>query len=151
MLPPVILVLAGLFLRLLNYGHDTDLFIRYPDNPDYWVIDKYASERYFTDTANATKGSIEPFKVVKAKNTFRIFVLGESTTAGYPYLYNGSFHRWLQYRLMHTYPELQFEVINVSLTAVNSYTVLDFGKQVVKYQLDAVLLILTVIKLTANI
>ncbi|WP_439698216.1 GDSL-type esterase/lipase family protein [Mucilaginibacter sp. AW1-7] len=138
-LPLVILVFAELFLRLFNYGHNTSLFIRYPDNPDYWVINKYASERYFTDTANATKGGIEPFKVVKAKNSFRIFVLGESTTAGYPYLHNGSFHRWLQYRLMHTYPGLQFEVINVSLTAVNSYTVLDFGKQVVKYQPDAVL------------
>jgi lysophospholipase L1-like esterase len=138
-LPLTILVFAELFLRLFSYGHNTDLFIKYPDNPDYWVINKYASERYFTDTVNATRGSIEPFKVVKPKNTFRIIVLGESTTAGYPYLHNGSFHRWLQYRLMHTYPDLQFEVINVSLTAVNSYTVLDFGKQVVKYQPDAVL------------
>jgi lysophospholipase L1-like esterase len=139
-IPVFILLLAEVLLRLLNYGHDTSLFIKYPDDANYWVINKYASEKYFSDTANATKGSIEPFKVEKAKNTFRIFVLGESTTAGYPYLHNGSFHRWLQYRLMHTYPDLNFEVINVSLTAVNSYTVLDFGKQVVNYQPDAVLI-----------
>ncbi|WP_161964508.1 hypothetical protein [Mucilaginibacter endophyticus] len=139
-IPVLILLLAEGLLRLFNYGHDTSLFIRYPDDNSYWVINKYASEKYFTDTANATKGSIEPFKVVKAKNTFRIFVLGESTTAGYPYLHNGSFHRWLQYRLMHMYPDVNFEVINVSLTAVNSYTVLDFGKQVVNYQPDAVLI-----------
>ncbi|WP_162997055.1 GDSL-type esterase/lipase family protein [Mucilaginibacter kameinonensis] len=139
-IPVLILLLAEGLLRLFNYGHDTSLFIRYPDDNNYWVINKYASEKYFTDTANATKGNIEPFKVVKAKNTFRIFVLGESTTAGYPYLHNGSFHRWLQYRLMHTYPDVNFEVVNVSLTAVNSYTVLDFGKQVVNYQPDAVLI-----------
>lgn len=139
-IPVLILLLAEVLLRLFNYGYDTSLFIKYPDDPNYWVINKYASEKYFTDTANATKGNIEPFKVEKAKNTFRIFVLGESTTAGYPYLHNGSFHRWLQYRLMHTYPDVNFEVINVSLTAVNSYTVLDFGKQVVNYLPDAVLI-----------
>lgn len=138
-IPVLILLFAEGLLRLFNYGHDTSLFIRYPDDHNYWVINKYASEKYFTDTGNATKGNIEPFKVQKAKNTFRIFVLGESTTAGYPYLHNGSFHRWLEYRLMHTYPDVNFEVINVSLTAVNSYTVLDFGKQVVNYQPDAVL------------
>ncbi|SEO34670.1 GDSL-like Lipase/Acylhydrolase family protein [Mucilaginibacter gossypiicola] len=138
-IPVLILLLAEVLLRHFNYGHDTSLFIRYPDDHNYWVINKYASEKYFTDTTNATKGNIEPFRVEKAKNTFRIFVLGESTTAGYPYLHNGSFHRWLQYRLMYTYPDVNFEVINVSLTAVNSYTVLDFGKQVVNYQPDAVL------------
>ncbi|MGF7077168.1 GDSL-type esterase/lipase family protein [Mucilaginibacter sp. 3215] len=138
--PVLILLLAEGLLRLFNYGHDTSLFIKYPDDPNYWVISKYASEKYFTDTANATKGNIEPFKVEKAKNTFRIFVLGESTTAGYPYMHNGSFHRWLQYRLMHIYPDINFEVVNVSLTAVNSYTVLDFGKQVINYQPDAVLI-----------
>jgi lysophospholipase L1-like esterase len=138
-IPVLILLLAEVLLRLFNYGHDTSLFIKYPDDPNYWVINKYASEKYFTDTTNATKGNIEPFRIIKAKNTFRIFVLGESTTAGYPYLHNGSFHRWLQYRLMHTYSDVNFEVINVSLTAVNSYTVLDFGKQVANYQPDAVL------------
>jgi tetratricopeptide (TPR) repeat protein len=138
-IPFIILIVAELLLRAFDYGYNTSLFIRYPDDPNYWVINKYASERYFSDTANATKGSIEPFKVDKAPNTFRIFVLGESTTAGYPYFHNGSFHRWLQYRLMHTYPGVHFEIVNVSLTAVNSYTVLDFGKEVVKYQPDAVL------------
>ncbi len=41
---------------------------------------------------------------------------------------------------MHMYPDKNFEVINLSLTAVNSYTVLDFGKQLFKYQPDAVLI-----------
>lgn len=139
LLPLVLLVVIEGLLRLFGYGHDTSLFIKYPDDPHYWVMNKYASERYFSDTANETKGSIEPFAVEKAPNTFRIFVLGESTTAGYPYFHNGSFHRWLQFRLMHEHPELHFEVINVSLTAVNSYTVLDFGREVLHYQPDAVL------------
>jgi tetratricopeptide (TPR) repeat protein len=139
LLPVLLLVAVELLLRLFGYGHYTSLFIRYPDNPDYWVMNKYASERYFSDTVNETKGSIEPFRVEKTANTVRIFVLGESTTAGYPYFHNGAFHRWLQFRLMHEYPELHFEIVNLSLTAVNSYTVLDFGRQLVKYRPDAVL------------
>jgi len=38
------------------------------------------------------------------------------------------------------YPDKNFEVINLSLTAVNSYTVLDFGRQLPKYHPDAVLI-----------
>jgi hypothetical protein len=139
LLPLLLLVVVELLLRWFGYGHDTRLFIRYPDDPRYWVMNKYASERYFPDTVNETKGSIEPFAVEKPANTFRIFVLGESTTAGYPYFHNGSFHRWLAFRLMHEYPDVNFEIINVSLTAVNSYTVLDFGRQVLSYQPDALL------------
>ncbi|WPU92221.1 GDSL-type esterase/lipase family protein [Mucilaginibacter sabulilitoris] len=138
--PIVLMIIFECVLRLVGYGHDTNLFIRYPDDPSYWVINKYASEPYFSDTANATRGNIEIFKVKKAANTVRLFVLGESTTAGYPYGHNGSFHRWLQYRLMHNYPGIHFEIINVSLTAINSYTVLDFGKQILDYQPDGVLI-----------
>ncbi|HWB93868.1 MAG TPA: hypothetical protein VG605_18545 [Puia sp.] len=139
LLPVLLLALVELSLRVFGYGHDTQLFIRYPDDPRYCVMNKYASERYFSDTANETRGFVEPFLKNKPAGTFRIFVLGESTTAGYPYFHNGSFHRWLKFRLMHEHPGLHFEIINVSLTAVNSYTVLDFGRQVLDYQPDAIL------------
>ena len=140
LLPVLLLVLAELLLRLFDYGHDTSLFVKDPDNAAWYVMNPYASAIYFSDTANATKGNIERFPVQKAPGTLRIFVLGESTTAGYPYMHNGSFHRWLLYRLLHTFPDRNIEMINVSLTAVNSYTVLGFGQQVLDYQPDAVLI-----------
>ena len=138
--PFVLLVLLEFVLRFFHYGHNTDLFIKDPFDDHYMVMNKYASDKFFSDTANATKGNSELFQIDKAPNTFRIFVLGESTTIGYPYFHNGSFHRWLQYRLTRMYPDKNFEIINLSLTAVNSYTVLDFGKQLAKYQPDAVLI-----------
>ena len=139
-LPIVFLSLVEILLSVAGYGYNTDLFIKDPDDSSCMVMNRTASYKFFSDTANATKGNRERFKVVKGGRTFRIFVLGESTTAGYPYMHNGSFHRWLQYRLMHTFPDRNFELINVALTAVNSYTVLDFGKQVLAYQPDAVLI-----------
>jgi tetratricopeptide (TPR) repeat protein len=138
--PFVLLVLLEVVLRFFHYGHNTDLFIKDPYDDHYMVMNKYASDKFFSDTANATKGNSELFQIDKAPNTFRIFVLGESTTIGYPYFHNGSFHRWLQYRLTRMYPDKNFEIINLSLTAVNSYTVLDFGKQLAQYQPDAVLI-----------
>ena len=134
----VLLVLEGA-LRLFGYGHDLAVFTEDPARKGYLVLNPHASKRYFVNQKNATYGNQEPFTVKKAPGTFRIFVLGESTTIGYPYMNNGSFHRWLQYRLSQTYPELDFEVINLSLTAVNSFTVLNFGKAVLDCEPDAVL------------
>ena len=139
-IPFVLLVFIELSLRMFSYGDNLDLFIKSKNNSNYLVFNPYASRKYFTDPAMATAGNTELFKKKKDNNTCRIFVLGESTTIGYPYFYNASFHRWLQYRLTNTFPEKNFEIINLSLTAVNSYTVLDFAKQLVNYQPDAVLI-----------
>jgi tetratricopeptide (TPR) repeat protein len=135
-----ILLLLELSLRIFKYGSNLSLFIEYPNNKDYLVFNPDASKKYFTNKALATEGNIELFKKKKDEGTLRIFVLGESTTIGYPYFHNGSFHRWLQYRLMHNWPDKNFEIINLSLTAVNSYTVLGFAKELVNYKPDAILI-----------
>jgi tetratricopeptide (TPR) repeat protein len=138
--PLIILLVFELLLRLFNYGNNLSLFIEDKTDNNYLVFNPAASKKYFLNQAVATVGNRELFKKVKDANTTRIFVLGESTTIGYPYFHNGSFHRWLQYRLMHTFPGKNFEIINISLTAVNSYTILGFAKEVVDYQPDAVLI-----------
>ena len=140
LLPFLILLLLETALRVFHYGYNTGLFMEYPRDSQYFVLNPNASKRYFTDPAMAPTGNSEPFKKIKAPNTCRIFVLGESTTIGYPYFHNGSFHRWLQYRLARTFPGRSFEIINLSVTAVNSYTVLGFAKELVDYQPDAVLI-----------
>ena len=140
LVPLLILFLLELFLRIFNYGDNYSLFIGYKDNKDYLVFNPDASKKFFTEQQIATKGNSEILKKKKDNNTLRIFVLGESTTIGYPYFHNGSFHRWLEYRLIHTYPDKNFEIINLSLTAVNSYTVLSFAKELVNYEPDAVLI-----------
>ncbi len=89
-------------------------------NPD-------ASKKYFTDQGNATTGNREPFRKVKEAYSF-VFCAGKRIyhCIGYPYFHNGSFHRWLQYRLMRSFPGKKLEIVNLSLTAVNSYTILWF-------------------------
>jgi len=138
--PFCLLALLECGLRLFHYGYDLSLFIEYPNNKNYLYLNPDASKRYFINQKNATTGNVEPFPKKKAPGTRRIFVLGESTTIGYPYFHNGSFHRWLQYRLAHTFPDQHFEIINLALTAVNSYTVLGFSRELVGYEPDAVLI-----------
>lgn len=139
LLPSVLVALLELLLRGVGYGEDYSLFVEAPNQPDYRVMNPVASEKYFTVAENATLGNQELFRKQKGDNTFRIFVLGASTGLGYPYLHNGSFHRWLHYRLLHSVPDTDFEIINLSLTAVTTYTLLDFARQLVDYQPDAVL------------
>lgn len=139
-LPLLALCLLELLLRVCHYGHDLSVFIEYPQDHRYMVFNPDASRRYFSNQAIATTGNIEPFLKEKAPGSLRIFVLGESTTIGYPYFHNGSFHRWLQYRLQRTFPGRTIEVVNLSLTAVNSYTVLGFARELAPYAPDAVLI-----------
>jgi lysophospholipase L1-like esterase len=140
LLPFVILLLFESGLRMFNYGTNFDLFIQSAENKEFLIFNPNASKRYFSDQQIAPTGNAELFRKKKNENTVRIFVLGESTTIGYPYFHNGSFHRWLQYRLSHTFPNKNFEIINLSLTAVNSYTVLGFARELVDYEPDAVLI-----------
>jgi tetratricopeptide (TPR) repeat protein len=140
LLPFLVLFLIEICLRAFHYGHDLKLFIEYPGDSNFLVLNPDASRKYFANQENATTGNLELFRKKKAENTQRIFVLGESTAIGYPYFHNGSFHRWLQYRLMHEYPDRNFEIINIALTAVNSYTVSGFAKEVVNYEPDAILI-----------
>jgi lysophospholipase L1-like esterase len=139
LLPFALLLLLEGLLRVVGYGQDYALFVDAPDHPGYRMMSPNVSEKYFATPENATLGNQELFLADKDSSTFRIFVLGASTGLGYPYLHNGSFHRWLHYRLMHAVPEVNFEIINLSLTAVTTYTLLDFGQQLVDYEPDAVL------------
>ena len=115
LLPFLVLFTIEILLRVFNYGYNFNLFIEYKGNDNYLVLNPNASKKYFVDEALAPSGNREMFKKEKDKNTLRIFVLGESTTIGYPYFHNGSFHRWLLYRLMRTFPDQNFEIINISL------------------------------------
>ncbi|MBN2524710.1 MAG: hypothetical protein JXB24_15675 [Bacteroidales bacterium] len=140
LLPFIFLLLLEAILRLTGYGNSMKLFKEYELDNHYWILNDAVSLKFFTNPENATIGFDEIFRKEKSPETFRIFVLGESTAQGFPYTYNVSFHRWLKYRMMHTFPEINFEIINVALTAVNSYTVLDFAKKITGYEPDAVLI-----------
>ncbi len=93
-------------------------------------------ERYFSRVDFSPNTSPDYFQIPKPDSTFRIFCLGGSTTAGFPYSFVGSFSTFLRDRLKTMFPDKRIEVVNLGMTATNSYTVLDVAKELVDYQPD---------------
>lgn len=139
LLPLILLMMVEMGLRVGNYGFNTKLF-KTDENPRFWVMNQEISQKYFTESQNATIGNQDAFLKKKPKGTLRFFILGESSSLGFPYMHNGSFVRMLKYKLQFQYPQYNFEIINLSLTAINTYTMVDFSNQLVDYEPDGVLI-----------
>src|SRR4029079_5276451 len=67
-------------------------------------------------------------------------VQGESTTEGYPYGFGASVAGMLQQRPQRTFPERKIEVIPTAMSAVNTYTLLDFSGEILEQHPDAVVI-----------
>jgi tetratricopeptide (TPR) repeat protein len=139
-LPFLFLIFLEGALRLFKYGERYELFVENKDYPEYLYLNPEVTKKYFTISENATVGARESFLKEKPGNAFRVFVLGASTVVGFPYYHNGSFTRMLKYHLQFQNPDKHMEVINLALTAVNTYTILDFAKQLPEYEPDLVIL-----------
>ena len=80
------------------------------------------------------------FTANKAERTKRIFVLGGSTVQGRPYSTETAFATWLQLRLQATFPETNFEVVNVGGISYASYRVSKLLREVMDHDPDAIVL-----------
>ncbi len=136
--PYLMLGLLELGLRLFSYGDDLRLFIQSSDS-SYYQPNPNVGKRFF-NRFQQTAPLVEYFLKVKPANGYRIFVLGESTTQGFPYDANVAFPRILKMRLQDIFLERKIEVINLGMTAVSSYTLLDFTDEILKQKPDAILI-----------
>jgi tetratricopeptide (TPR) repeat protein len=139
LVPLAFFLTLELGLCFFHYGAGYDLVITTSRHgKQYYTINPTVGKRYFNSrryfVPQIASGS---FEVAKSPNTVRVFILGESTSAGFPYEYNTTPSYILQKRLEAVFPERNFEIVNVSLTATNSYTVLEFVDELVKYKPDA--------------
>jgi len=138
LIPILFLIVLEVGLRLFNYGTDLSMWIKATEGK--LMLNPEVARRYFS-TIKSPPSSIEDiFDEEKKDNSYRVFVLGESSAAGYPYMPLGSFSRYIRKRLELSYPQNKIEVINISLTAVNSYTVRDFIPEVLKQKPDLILI-----------
>jgi tetratricopeptide (TPR) repeat protein len=136
-IPILFLIILEFSLRVFQYGPDLRLFtIDTVNGTPYYTLNPSVKNRYFSRINFTPDPSPEYFLVSKPPSTFRIFCLGESTTVGYPYWYNGAFASFLRDRLKAVFPDLSIEVVNLGITATNSYTVLDMSKDLMEYDPD---------------
>ena len=140
LIPLIFLLLVEVTLRSVNYGSNYKLFTDfnlfgkqyYKINPDY-------GKKYFYNLPSMVPHN-DIFLKEKPKNGYRIFVIGSSTTAGFPYTSGIMFSRILQARLQDSYPDKQIEIVNTAMTAINSYAFQDKVDEILKAQPDAILI-----------
>jgi tetratricopeptide (TPR) repeat protein len=139
--PFICILLLEIGLRYFQYGGNLELFIEGPTGyGEYLRCNPNVARRYFSMQSNIPTPPKQLFLRKKPSNGYRIFVLGESSTAGFPYGNNASFPNVLERGLSNAFPEKRIEVINVAMAAINSYALLDMIDEVVQQSPDAVLI-----------
>ena len=135
------LLFLGLEIALRIGGYEQEkqqLFVEAPNTPDYLIANSKFIDRYFPSFV--PKIAPNAFRKEKLQNTFRIFVFGGSSAEGFPYNFYTGFADQLKQKLLLNTQGLPVEVINLGMTAVNSYVIHDLAKRVLSYEPDAVII-----------
>lgn len=140
-IPFVFVFLLELILRISNYGNEYQQFVVLSNYyPDKYFLNPDLPRKYFYNVKAVPSVIPDGFDIIKKENAFRVFVLGESSTAGWPYVPNASFSRQLKRKLELFYPNNTIEVINCGMSAVNTYTIRDLVPDIIKQKPDLILI-----------
>jgi tetratricopeptide (TPR) repeat protein len=105
----------------------------------YLVVNPDIGKKYFNKMEYSSPGK-DIFLKKKPDDVIRIFAMGSSSVAGFPYANNLMFPRILHERLRDAYPGKKIEMINTAITAINSFTLADFMPQILEQKPDAILI-----------
>lgn len=135
LVPVLLLALAELALRVCGVGTSTTVTRPCTDHgqPAYCDNPNFAATFFPVGMFRTPRPYAFPAK--KVPGTYRIFVLGESVAWGDPDPSYG-FGRYLEVMLRERYPSVKFEVINTSITAINSHALLPMVEDLAHYQPD---------------
>jgi tetratricopeptide (TPR) repeat protein len=138
LIPILFFVLLEIFLKVINYGRNDDQWIKVTETKQ--MLNPDVSGRYFFNTEDLPQSNNDAFDIVKRENAFRIFVMGGSSAQGFPFSPNGTFSRYIRDRLELIYPYKYIEVVNLGITATNSYTIRDLIPGVLEEEPDLILI-----------
>ena len=141
LIPVVFFILLEIFLRVISYGDIIPQWVEPSKQfPDYEMLNPEISKRYFKNIERYPTPHYDGFRKEKLPGTFRVFIMGGSSAAGFPYPENGAFSRYICRYLKNQYPGHYIEVINVALSAVNSYTIRDLFPGVIEKTPDLIII-----------
>jgi tetratricopeptide (TPR) repeat protein len=138
-LPIAAIVLIELGLSAFGVAdRQTQVFVAADEAGDFLALNPDYVARYFDGFIPGVP--FTPFQAEKDSSTFRVFVLGGSTTAGFPYRFYHGFPGRLAGELEAARFGQRVEVVNLGLSAVNSYTVLDLTRAALDFAPDALVI-----------
>jgi tetratricopeptide (TPR) repeat protein len=134
-MPLLALVVLEAALRLAGYGYLTGLFEKVRlEGRDYLLNNEKFSLRFFPPKLSRWPSPLM-MEAVKPAGTCRIFIFGESAAQGDPEPAFGA-ARYLEVLLRERYPGVNFEVVNVAITAINSHVIVPIARECAHYQGD---------------
>jgi lysophospholipase L1-like esterase len=144
LLPFLLLGATELVLRATWPGGAMPLFVPMLSESGQTLLttNPHVAKRWFMGKgAAAPPGAIpQAFPLQKPANAVRIFAMGESTTAGFPYPQTGTFPRMLEDALRDVLPSNSVQVVNLGIPATNSYALDDEVNEVIAQHPDAVVI-----------
>lgn len=145
-IPVLFFILLETTLHISNYGRSHEQWLesangqRLQKGGNFLLLNPDIAYKYFHVLSTIPRPTHVAFDKEKKPNTFRIFILGGSSAAGFPYEPNGSVASYLHDRLSLVYPGSKIEVINCGMTAINSYTIRDLLPGILGQKPDLVLI-----------
>lgn len=134
-----VLVLVEAGFRLAGVGQNLRLVVRAPENPLGLTHQMNgAVDLAFYGAADLTGPETRRFRLPKPRDTYRIVFLGGSTVIGFPYASELAFPRQTEVQLQRQNPDLKFEVFNVGITSINSFSVVDLLEQCLDCEPDLI-------------
>jgi tetratricopeptide (TPR) repeat protein len=133
--PLLVLGAAELVLRLAGYGYPTSFFkpAVIKGQPCLVENDKFGLRFFPAELARSPAPTV--IHTPKPPGRYRIFLLGESAALGDPAPAFGV-GRYLQTLLRQRYPQSDFEVVSVAMTAINSHALLPLARECARHEGD---------------
>jgi len=142
LIPILVLALVEGILRFTEIGALEPLVKQVQVNGDTrYQVNRNVAQRYFAmDSSMVPEASEDIFDLKRKEGSLRILCIGGSTTAGFPYEINATFPFQLQHRLRESLLQNYVEVINLGISAINSYSVVDLLPEMLALEPDVLII-----------
>jgi tetratricopeptide (TPR) repeat protein len=134
-MPVLTLAVLEVALRVAGYGYPTGLFEKVRIDGKDWLLNNEKFSRRFFPPELARWPSPLMLEPVKPPGTCRVFIFGESAAQGDPEPAFGA-ARYLEVLLRERYPGVNFQIVNVAITAINSHVIVPIARECAHYQGD---------------
>jgi tetratricopeptide (TPR) repeat protein len=135
LVPVVALSGLELLLRLGGVGFDPHFFKRASiAGKEGYIANRDFGLRFFP-RSQVRIPNMTVMPATKAPDTFRIFIFGESAALGDPRPNYGA-GCYLEVLLAERFPRTKFEIINTSMTAINSHVILPIAQECARHSGD---------------
>ncbi|MBU1700165.1 MAG: tetratricopeptide repeat protein [Candidatus Eisenbacteria bacterium] len=143
LLPFVLIALVEIGFRIAGVATPESLFreVKFGSIHKFQTNPRVAERDFPPELARIMPApGFQAFDAIKPEGRLRVFCLGASTTAGFPFPAHLSYPALLNEKLSIYLPTKGIEVINCGISAVASFTIVDFTREVLRQGPDLVVI-----------